>query len=506
MEDLAKSTKSKKTSEKTDEGADIAKNPEEQGIEEVAASPTDLGSEDTEAAQKPDDTVESADATETSAEDTQPSDDGASQVDATPDANAEGETGTIDAQPNDDIDVIEENPSQVDATPEADAADEQPKDTDTTVGAASEDGVDKSAADEALDIDDKQDAAVTADNEIEKTPELEKAAQQPTTIIEQKSASIWPGVFGGLIAAMLGFVAGKSDQFNDYLPSFMQSETVDISGIEEQAATLEEQTATLADANAAQAARIAALESAEPVEAGVDLSAEVASLEASMAALADRVQSLEDRPIVTPGPEGASSEDLTALQSAIDAQNAEIDALAARAEEAEAKAAGEAARILARAALTRVVTAVDSGGSYAPALTDLEDVTPVEIPQTLIEKAETGVPTMNELRETFPEAARAGLKAAWSETPESEVEGITGFLKRQLSARSVVPKEGDDPDAILSRAEAAVKAGDLGTALTEMEALPETARSAMDEWLQAASARKAAQDAAQELADSLNSN
>ena len=49
-------------------------------------------------------------------------------------------------------------------------------------------------------------------------------------------------------------------------------------------------------------------------------------------------------------------------------------------------------------------------------------------------------------------------------------------------------------------------AGDLGTALAEMETLPEAARAAMDDWLQAASARKAAQDAASDLADSLNSN
>jgi hypothetical protein len=70
----------------------------------------------------------------------------------------------------------------------------------------------------------------------------------------------------------------------------------------------------------------------------------------------------------------------------------------------------------------------------------------------------------------------------------------------------VAPREGSDPDAVLSRAQAAVRAGDLGAALTEMESLPEAARTAMQDWLDAASARKAAQDAADELADSLNSN
>ena len=90
--------------------------------------------------------------------------------------------------------------------------------------------------------------------------------------------------------------------------------------------------------------------------------------------------------------------------------------------------------------------------------------------------------------------------------PESEVVGITEFLKRQLNVRSVVPREGDDPDAVLSRAQAAVNVGDINTALTELEALPEAGRAAMSDWLEAASARSAAQNAANALADSLNSN
>jgi hypothetical protein len=39
-----------------------------------------------------------------------------------------------------------------------------------------------------------------------------------------------------------------------------------------------------------------------------------------------------------------------------------------------------------------------------------------------------------------------------------------------------------------------------------MEGLPEPARTAMSDWIDAASARTAAQDAAGQLADSLNSN
>ena len=61
-----------------------------------------------------------------------------------------------------------------------------------------------------------------------------------------------------------------------------------------------------------------------------------------------------------------------------------------------------------------------------------------------------------------------------AETAEDGVMGGLGaFLQNQLGGRSVVPREGDDPDAVLSRVGAAVEAGDLSTALTEIESLPE---------------------------------
>ena len=81
--------------------------------------------------------------------------------------------------------------------------------------------------------------------------------------------------------------------------------------------------------------------------------------------------------------------------------------------------------------------------------------------------------------------------------------GVGSFFQRQLGARSVTPREGDDPDAVLSRIEAAVKAGDLSTALTEAEALPPEAQDAMGDWLSQATTRNDAVTAAKALADTL---
>jgi len=78
--------------------------------------------------------------------------------------------------------------------------------------------------------------------------------------------------------------------------------------------------------------------------------------------------------------------------------------------------------------------------------------------------------------------------------------------RRPLGARSVTPREGDDPDAILSRAEASVMRGRLGEALAEIEALPQVARDAMEDWIAQARTRHEAIGAAQRLMSELGTN
>ncbi|AWX92777.1 hypothetical protein DPM13_05185 [Paracoccus mutanolyticus] len=59
---------------------------------------------------------------------------------------------------------------------------------------------------------------------------------------------------------------------------------------------------------------------------------------------------------------------------------------------------------------------------------------------------------------------------------------IGNFLRVQTGARSVEPREGSDPDAILSRANAAVEAGAIATALDEIATLPQSGQNAMKSW------------------------
>ncbi len=129
----------------------------------------------------------------------------------------------------------------------------------------------------------------------------------------------------------------------------------------------------------------------------------------------------------------------------------------------------------------------------------------VDVPGPLVEGAQDGLPTASALISSFPDAARDALAVARANAADaSDAGGVGGFLRNQLGARSVTPREGNDPDAILSRAEAALRNGDLNTVLTEVEMLPEAAQNEMSDWVAMARLRRDALAAAADLTQTLN--
>jgi len=158
---------------------------------------------------------------------------------------------------------------------------------------------------------------------------------------------------------------------------------------------------------------------------------------------------------------------------------------------------------LQQAALNRVTTALETGSPFADALADLRD-TGVEVPAALDDVAETGVPTRTELTQSFPNAARAALSRVRDAQDNPGAIEIGDFFRSQLGMRSLVPREGDSPDAILSRAEAALRDGRIGEALAEIESLPEEARAELDGWVARATQRQEALSAADALSGRLN--
>lgn len=411
------------------------------------------------------------------------------------------ETETPEAIDGDTDVMAEETASEPSVTAE-ETLDEGVEATDDEVRDKPTDEETDGATDDTVEAAPEEALAEVETQEREETPKAPPPPQPEPQVVK---GSMWPGVIGGVIAAVIGFLAGHGDAINQYLPASLQRGAADLSAIEEQmAAQTSAFEAEIAQSTAlieAQAARIDALEAAS----ATDVLDVVSGLQGDVETLASQLAALEAQPAAAPEP-GVDPEEVAQLQSALADQEAQLAALTDRAATAEANAETEAARILASAALLRVVTAMDSGEPFVDALSELEAVTPVEVPAALAAAAESGVPTMAVLQDTFPDAARAALSAARSDVPDGEGATITAFLQRQLNVRSVVPRDGDDADAVLSRAQAAVRDGDISLALNELDGLPEVAGGVMTEWIEAAVARQGAKDAASALADSLSSN
>ncbi|MEP5088867.1 MAG: mitofilin family membrane protein, partial [Paracoccaceae bacterium] len=252
-----------------------------------------------------------------------------------------------------------------------------------------------------------------------------------------------------------------------------------------------------------------------PLETGIaGNTAAIAKLQTTLASLSKdltdldvRLTTLEKQPIsqgVSQAAIDAYERELKNLQTAVADQRGEIESLLSDARAMEQNAELTAQDALARAALTRVLSAIDSGQPFDSALADLVSVTGTAAPEALSAVAARGVSPLIQLQDRFPGAARAALSAARMDDPDAE-NGVVAFLSRQLGARSVAPREGSDADAVLSRAEASLKEGRLNDTLAEIETLPPTAMPAMSDWVALAEARRAAQAAAEKLAQSLNS-
>jgi hypothetical protein len=335
------------------------------------------------------------------------------------------------------------------------------------------------------------------------TPKSTSTAQKPEgtpTSAPQRQRSIFlPLVLGGLVAGGLGYIAGE----NDLLP------------LSDRESTLE---ARLSDQESA----IEALQNAEaPIPEAPDLSAVEGSLESlrsDLSALSERLSELESRPRSTPT-EGEAplpsdlAADLEEMRQAVEAQSAEVSAqqqeiadLIANARDAEAATAEAAREAAAREALAGIRAALGSGSAFAEEIAALEEAGLSDLPEGILAPAESGAVTLSSLQTRFPEVAREALAAARAEAPAEEEAGIGAFLRRQLGARSVTPREGSSPDAILSRAEDLLRNGALSEALSELEALPESASEAMAGWLSEARTLADARAAAETLSQRLSAN
>lgn len=405
-------------------------------------------------------------------------------------------------KPGENATVEGETPTQSDSP-------ETPSETDESA----EEGFDGlESTDEGQDLSTSdQTAPDTPSGGSEPTePALETRSEPdpaPIGTSVEKRPSALPMLLGGVLAGAIGFGAAYFWQSRT-LESALRDIRQDVSErIDAQSSQISSLSKDLSKAPSVSDLNAIRTTQSELVAASQTVSDRFSDVERQLADLEARLTDVEKRPVTEAASDAAVAayeRELKALQDTMAAQRAEIEAMATQAQAKEENAQEIAQATIRRAALTRIQTALDAGTGFAPALADLE-VTGLAIPEALRRVAETGVPSLSELQTEFPEFARAAL-AASRETAQQDGEsgGFGAFLKTQLGARSLEPREGNDPDAILSRAEAAAQDGRLTDALAEIEALPDEGRAALSDWVAKAADRLEAIASAETLGQELN--
>lgn len=239
---------------------------------------------------------------------------------------------------------------------------------------------------------------------------------------------------------------------------------------------------------------LTAVDSADIKTRLTKLETAVEGLEAQMTSLGEQLQTTVSESMERQS--AMSAEQAASYQAMIDRLNAELDQLANRqgalqqeideVAAANARIKEEAQSVVgasqAQKAATDIAAALDTGAAFRPALDVLAGVVEADL-STLQSVADSGVPSLAELKTAFPGLAHEALRASL----RAEAEGYTGkalaFMKSQVATRSLTPQEGNSTDAILSRIEAALAAGNLTECLSEAEALNDAARGPLAGWL-----------------------
>ena len=315
----------------------------------------------------------------------------------------------------------------------------------------------------------------------------------------QSGVSVLPMVLGGILAAAIGAAAV-------YFTMSIQLPPATDDALLDRLAALEAASSQMPEAGVFED-----VITAEEQAAFDALGIQIAAVNEKLEALDARISQLVTEGItVVGGEDGAAvAEELARMQAALSQQraeneavqeelaaiaaraSAEIEAAEARAAELQAAADAQPAQAVTQAAVARMIAASETGAPFSRALTELAALGASTEPLEGV--AETGIPTLQQLQRSFPETARAGLSESLKATMGDGVgERFGAFLRAQVGARSLEAREGTDPDAILSRAEAALRSGDVETTLSEIASLPEAGQAAMADWVTQADARLSA--------------
>mgnify|MGYP000026270791 CR=1 FL=1 len=419
------------------------------------------------------------------------------------------ESATPDAATPDTLaeDASGAGPSEAPATDDAQAKAAPDTDTDPDPGPDPE-----PIADPTPDpvVVEESSAAVRAAG-----PEARGESFDPAPVVVRRGPGALPMVLGGVIAAALGF--GTAQYVNHgwpFGPGAAQNAALqqEVAGQASAIAALKAKVATLDTSSSAMPARIDALGKDLGAKLASDSKAAAVRIQANALAIDDLKNSITKIGSASARASGAVPADVAAKLSALDQRvgaleknvSGQIAAAQKAVQDAKVKAEAAAARAQARAALTRIDAALTAGGGFAPSVAQLQQ-DGVAVPPNLAGVAEAGVPTLAELRADFDPAARRALAMSVSSSVKGGIwSRVSAFVQVQTGARSLTPRTGDSPDAVLSRTQAALDKGDLSAAIETIKALPKAGQAEMAPWVAKAEIRLKAEAAAKALGAKLD--
>ena len=343
----------------------------------------------------------------------------------------------------------------------------------------------------------------TMPTDAEGVMEADGGQASPKAVGLKPQLYLTPMFLGGLCAGAIGFgIAILPDYFNsnDQLGSLL----LDQKEIHDQIISLSETVSELR--NIGPSANFS--EELDPLRISLSkLSADImvnsSAQEQEITALKERIYLLENRPLNG----GVSASVIQSYERELTQIRAEIEAIVKKAAGEIEQAQGEAAMLevaaqaisqenVAASALIGIEAAISNGTGYSTLLEELKLILGLNVPEVLSANAQLGVVSLNKLQDEFPKLARVSLQAA---RREGDGTGFGAFLKAQLGFRSLFPREGTSPDAVLSRAEASVAAGNLQVALVELIDLPKSGQLVLQDWSERARARLRVLNALSEL-------
>lgn len=180
-----------------------------------------------------------------------------------------------------------------------------------------------------------------------------------------------------------------------------------------------------------------------------------------------------------------TSEDLTRTLDPVTAKLAAIEGEIGALKTSESNRNEAASRILLSLELTSLRRAVERGGPFTKEMAAVTAIAPKDVDLSLLAaRAETGLPSVASLEQSFPAAANAALDADRAADPEASVlDQLWSGAQSVVRVRKTGEVAGDTTEAIVARIEQRLAAGDLEGVSREASGLSEKPKAAMAGWL-----------------------